>query len=85
MAAIYQLKKETKYTEAHPHIDYQLEAAINGWKQTKDFSNSLKYNKSIEKVLGHIVDAVAEGLSERKAGKEKVAEAKAETKKEVKK
>jgi small subunit ribosomal protein S2 len=42
-------------------------------------------SKSIEKVLGHIVDAVAEGLSERKAGKEKVAEAKAETKKEVKK
>ena len=42
-------------------------------------------SKSIEKVLGHIIDAVAEGLSERKAGKEKVAEAKAETKKEVKK
>ncbi|GGK43009.1 MULTISPECIES: 30S ribosomal protein S2 [Flavobacteriaceae] len=42
-------------------------------------------SKSIEKVLGHITDAVAEGLSERKAGKEKVAEAKAETKKEVKK
>jgi len=42
-------------------------------------------SKSIEKVLGHVVDAVAEGLSERKAGKEKVAEAKAETKKEVKK
>jgi small subunit ribosomal protein S2 len=42
-------------------------------------------SKSIDKVLSHIIDAVAEGLSERKAGKEKVAEAKAETKKEVKK
>ena len=32
-------------------------------------------SKSIEKVLGFIIDAVAEGLSERKAGKEKVADA----------
>ncbi len=38
-------------------------------------------SKSIEKVLGFITDAIAEGLAERKAGKEKVAEAKAEVKK----
>ena len=34
-------------------------------------------SKSIEKVLGFITDAVAEGLAERKAGKDKTAEAKA--------
>ena len=38
-------------------------------------------SKSIEKVLGFIVDSIAEGLSERKAGKEKVAEAAPEVKK----
>ena len=42
-------------------------------------------SKSIEKVLGYITDSIAEGLAERKAGKEKVAEAKTETKAEVKK
>lgn len=35
-------------------------------------------SKSIEKVFGFITDAIANGLSERKAGKEKVAEVKAE-------
>ena len=38
-------------------------------------------SKSIDKVLGYIIDSVAEGLSERKAGKEKVAEAAPEVKK----
>ena len=38
-------------------------------------------SKSIDKVLGYIVDSVAEGLSQRKAGKEKVAEAAPEVKK----
>lgn len=38
-------------------------------------------SKSIEKVLGFIIDAVAEGLADRKASKEKVAEAKTEEKK----
>ena len=38
-------------------------------------------SKSIEKVLGFIIDAIAEGLAERKAGKEKIAEAKTEAKK----
>ena len=38
-------------------------------------------SKSIEKVLGFIIDAIAEGLAERKAGKEKLAEAKTEAKK----
>lgn len=38
-------------------------------------------SKSIDKVLGYIVDSIAEGLSERKAGKEKVAEAAPEVKK----
>lgn len=41
-------------------------------------------SKSIEKVLGFVIDEVAEGLAERKAGKEKVAEAKAEVKTEKK-
>lgn len=35
-------------------------------------------SKSINKVFGYITDAIAEGLSERKAGKDKVAEVKAE-------
>ena len=35
-------------------------------------------SKSIEKVLGYIIDAVANGLAERKAGKEKAAAPKAE-------
>lgn len=38
-------------------------------------------SKSIEKVLGFIIDAIAEGLADRKASKEKVAEAKTEEKK----
>lgn len=38
-------------------------------------------SKSIEKVLGFITDAIAEGLAERKASKDKVTEAKAEVKK----
>ena len=38
-------------------------------------------SKSIDKVLGYIIESVAEGLSERKAGKEKVAEAAPEVKK----
>ena len=38
-------------------------------------------SKSIDKVLGYIIDSVAEGLSERKAGKEKVADAAPEVKK----
>ena len=38
-------------------------------------------SKSIDKVLGFVTDAIAEGLSERKADKEKAKEAK-ETKKE---
>ena len=37
-------------------------------------------SKSIEKVLGYITDSISEGLAERKAGKDKVAEAKAEAK-----
>ncbi len=35
-------------------------------------------SKSVDKVLGFITDAIAEGLAERKAGKEKVKEEKAE-------
>lgn len=35
-------------------------------------------SKSIEKVLGFVIDEIAEGLSERKASKEKATEAKAE-------
>ncbi|SNR73974.1 30S ribosomal protein S2 [Lutibacter flavus] len=42
-------------------------------------------SKSIEKVLGYITDSITEGLAERKAGKEKVADAKAEAKTAVKK
>jgi small subunit ribosomal protein S2 len=41
-------------------------------------------SKSISKVLGYITDSIAEGLAERKAGKEKVAETK-EAKAEAKK
>ncbi|WP_439132874.1 30S ribosomal protein S2 [Polaribacter sp.] len=39
-------------------------------------------SKSIDKVLGFVTDAIAEGLSDRKADKEKVKEAKAAPKKE---
>jgi small subunit ribosomal protein S2 len=38
-------------------------------------------SKSVSKVLGFITDAIAEGLSERKAGKDKAVEAKKEDKK----
>ncbi|MFD0760562.1 30S ribosomal protein S2 [Lutibacter aestuarii] len=38
-------------------------------------------SKSINKVLGYVVDSMAEGLADRKANKEKVAEDKAEVKK----
>lgn len=40
-------------------------------------------SKSIDKVLGFVTDAIAEGLSERKAGKEKAKEAKETPKKEA--
>ena len=40
-------------------------------------------SKSIDKVLGFVTDAIAEGLSERKAGKEKAKEAKEAPKKEA--
>ena len=39
-------------------------------------------SKSIDKVLGFVTDAIAEGLSERKAGKEKAKEVKEAPKKE---
>ena len=38
-------------------------------------------SKSVSKVLGYVTDAIAEGLSERKAGKDKTVEAKKEDKK----
>jgi len=38
-------------------------------------------SKSVSKVLGYITDAIAEGLSERKAGKDKTVEVKTEDKK----
>jgi len=40
-------------------------------------------SKSIDKVLSYVTDAIAEGLSERKADKEKVKEAKEAPKKET--